>query len=32
VLATTLALRIGVEKLQPMLKDMKSNLHGRRYA
>jgi RpiR family transcriptional regulator, carbohydrate utilization regulator len=32
VLATSLALRIGVDKLQPMLKDMKSNLHSRRYA
>ncbi|MEY5099170.1 MAG: hypothetical protein RJA36_1889 [Pseudomonadota bacterium] len=32
VLATALALRIGVDKLQPLLKGMKSNLHSRRYA
>ena len=32
ILATALALRIGVDKLQPQLKDMKSNLHSRRYA
>jgi RpiR family carbohydrate utilization transcriptional regulator len=32
VLATALALRIGVDTLQPLLKGMKSNLHSRRYA
>ena len=32
VLATALALRIGADQLQPLLKDMKSNLHSRRYA
>jgi RpiR family carbohydrate utilization transcriptional regulator len=32
VLATCLALRIGSEKLQPMLRDMKSNLRSKRYA
>jgi RpiR family carbohydrate utilization transcriptional regulator len=32
VLATCLALRIGGDKLQPMLRDMKSNLRSKRYA
>lgn len=32
VLATCLALRIGSDKLQPMLRDMKSNLRSKRYA
>jgi len=32
VLATCLALRIGSEKLQPMLSEMKQNLRNKRYA
>jgi len=32
VLATCVALRIGGEKLQPMLKEMKNNLRSKRYA
>ncbi len=32
VLATTVALRIGSDKLQPMLKEMKNNLRNKRYA
>jgi RpiR family transcriptional regulator, carbohydrate utilization regulator len=32
VLATTVALRIGSEALQPLLKEMKSNLRNKRYA
>ncbi len=31
ILATNLALRIGGEKLQPLLKDMKNNLRSKRY-
>ena len=32
VLATTLALRIGGDRLQPLLKEMKNNLRSKRYA
>ena len=32
VLVTTVALRIGGDKLQPMLKEMKNNLRSKRYA
>ena len=32
VLATCVALRIGGEKLQPLLRDMKNNLRSKRYA
>ena len=32
ILATTVALRIGGVKLQPMLKEMKNNLRNKRYA
>jgi RpiR family transcriptional regulator, carbohydrate utilization regulator len=32
VLATTVALRIGGAKLQPLLKEMKNNLRNKRYA
>ncbi len=32
ILATNVALRIGGEKLQPMLKEMKHNLRNKRYA
>jgi len=32
ILATCVALRIGGEKLQPMLKEMKNNLRSKRYA
>jgi RpiR family carbohydrate utilization transcriptional regulator len=32
VLVTTVALRIGGAKLQPLLKDMKNNLRSKRYA
>jgi RpiR family transcriptional regulator, carbohydrate utilization regulator len=32
ILATTVALRIGGEKLQPVLKEMKNNLRNKRYA
>ena len=32
VLATAVALRIGGDKLQPMLKEMKNNLRSKRYA
>jgi RpiR family carbohydrate utilization transcriptional regulator len=31
VLATTLALRIGGSKLQPLLSEMKNNLKNKRY-
>jgi RpiR family transcriptional regulator, carbohydrate utilization regulator len=32
ILATTVALRIGSSKLQPLLKEMKNNLRSKRYA
>ena len=32
ILATTVALRIGGDKLQPLLKEMKNNLRSKRYA
>ena len=32
ILATTVALRIGSSKLQPVLKEMKNNLRNKRYA
>jgi RpiR family carbohydrate utilization transcriptional regulator len=32
VVATSLALRIGGPKLQPLLKEMKNNLRSKRYA
>ena len=32
ILATTVALRIGGDKLQPVLKEMKNNLRSKRYA
>jgi RpiR family transcriptional regulator, carbohydrate utilization regulator len=32
ILATTVALRIGGAKLQPLLKEMKNNLRNKRYA
>jgi hypothetical protein len=32
VLATAVALRIGGNKLQPLLKEMKNNLRSKRYA
>jgi RpiR family transcriptional regulator, carbohydrate utilization regulator len=31
ILATCLALRIGGDKLQPLLRDMKNNLRSKRY-
>jgi RpiR family carbohydrate utilization transcriptional regulator len=32
ILATCVALRIGGEKLQPLLREMKNNLRSKRYA
>jgi RpiR family carbohydrate utilization transcriptional regulator len=32
ILATTVALRVGSPKLQPLLQDMKNNLRNKRYA
>jgi RpiR family carbohydrate utilization transcriptional regulator len=32
VLATTVALRIGSARLQPLLREMKNNLRNKRYA
>lgn len=32
ILATSLALRIGSDKLQPLLRKMKNNLRVKRYA
>jgi RpiR family carbohydrate utilization transcriptional regulator len=32
VLATTVALRIGSAQLQPLLRNMKHNLHSKRYS
>jgi len=32
ILATSLALRIGTDKLQPLLREMKNNLRSKRYA
>jgi RpiR family carbohydrate utilization transcriptional regulator len=32
ILATCVALRIGSDKLQPLLRDMKNNLRSKRYA
>ena len=32
ILATCMALRIGGERLQPLLKEMKNNLRSKRYA
>jgi RpiR family carbohydrate utilization transcriptional regulator len=32
ILATTVALRLNAELLQPMLQDMKNNLRNKRYA
>jgi RpiR family carbohydrate utilization transcriptional regulator len=32
ILATNVALRIGSSRLQPALKEMKSNLRNKRYA
>jgi RpiR family carbohydrate utilization transcriptional regulator len=32
ILATSVALRIGGDKLQPLLREMKNNLRNKRYA
>ena len=32
ILATCVALRIGGDKLQPLLREMKNNLRSKRYA